>query len=180
MKKFTINTLFDTYSDFYKEYGITSENFKTVYAETGGSVNDFAWSTFQKILIAIANAFKNNELAEMEFYEKTYRVYGEMTGFQVRFENKKGSHTWIQQQLNYIKYCQLQFENLEGFEVFCVSCCKPCDADYQKKFTIPETIGHVNTIESRCCATYGGHRTTYFPIVPEDPNSLIKIVTTFE
>ena len=159
MKKdqFTIDTLYDTYREFYQSYLMELENLKAVYAENGGSVNDFAWLVFQKILEALAKSFQNGKITDEYFYEKSRGVYGEMTLFQRRYENKKGNHTYKQFLLNDLLWNKAKSKKyrLNTIVISLKGCCEYCDTQDEKSVPIEEAIKKQPLDAIKCTNSYG-------------------------
>lgn len=160
MKKdyFTIDTLFDTYREYYQRYQMDFQDFKAVYEENGGSINDFAWFIFQKILEAIAKGFQNGALTIEDFYEQTRTTYWEMTSFQRRYENKKGNHTYKQFLLNDLVWNKAKLKEYKANAiVICGSeyCCEYCNGQDEKTVPIDEAIKSQPLDSTKCKHHYG-------------------------
>lgn len=155
---FTIDWLYLTLCKFYDKYQIKEQNFKKVYAEEKGSVKDFAWLTFQKILKAIADAFVNGSITEEKFYQEQKAVYWEMTLFQRRHENKKGNHTYKEVLSNDLKLNKIQNGKYElNAIVICGSeyCCEYCNSFNELSVPLEEAIKNPPLDCNKCTHHYG-------------------------
>ena len=129
------------------------------------SLEEYGISVYNKIIAEVAKSFETGTITEADFFKHNELLYAEAASYMNVFEHK--SPIFLQQKhlYFYLKSCQLSFKDLKGFEVFCVSCCPPCDSFYQKKLSIQETFIHLDNMVERCHNKYSsGCRTQYFPI----------------
>ena len=73
----------------FKEFNIDTNTLKTEFEKGSGSLNDFAWSMYNKFLIEIGNF---QDISDGKRNYKLNRVYIEMLTFLRKFEKKKGNH----------------------------------------------------------------------------------------
>lgn len=170
-QQFTIDTLYETLKKYYQSYLIEFDNFKTVYAAQGGTVNDYAWAVFQHLIIEIAKSYHNGEMPEEDYYRKLRDTYWEMTLFQRRYENKKGNHTFQQYLLNDLlwnnaKETQLQ---LNAIVIPVRGCCEYCDSVDGITVPIDEAIKKQQVDANKCKHEYGC-RITYGYLSVRDSN----------
>ena len=97
---FTIDEMYKTYKEFYDLFKMELDNIKVVYTEHGGTVRDFGWHIFNRLLVALAKNFQDGIIPDTFYYERLREVYFQMTLFQRRHEGKKGNHTYNQFLLN--------------------------------------------------------------------------------
>jgi hypothetical protein len=171
--------LLKEYYPLFQNYGMIKEQiieeFRT-RKKYVGAAGDFIWEIFQLILTAVAKAYKDGKIGEEQFYRDNRDIYNKMWMF-MGSEGRDPIQIQTAYYLNDIKYSQIHFKDLQGFKIFCVSCCSACDYYHNKELSIDEALEHARNTATRCANKYkNGCRTTYIMRIPDtDTPSWLKI-----
>jgi len=175
--KLTMKSLIEDFGYYFKKYGITQKQLKKFYSKDE-SIEDYAWTLFQKILLEIGDALQKGGINMQDFYKMTGETYRYMA-YLLALEKKDSRRIQALQFENEIKYMDLTYSNLLGVEIFSYGCCDECHKYHNKILSVPEALEFAKNTEARCHPRFNKNsRVTLIAKTQENENSLIKVTVS--
>ncbi len=162
-QEFTIDSLYQTYEKLFITYQIDKANLEEVYQERGGSINDFAWYIFQKIIMELLKALNQGQIDSKYYFGHCKDVYLEMTFFQRKYEGKKGNHTFQLFLENDLRLHQVQHSEmpLDVIVIAAKDSCDYCKSQNGKISSLEEALKNPLIHASNCKHKVYGCRCLY-------------------
>lgn len=156
------------------KFQITDETIMKTFIGYEGSVMDFAWAVFQKILTEVANAFQKGDITEEQFYRENKDIYFEMTFFQRRHENKKGNHVFQLALYNDLLYNKYRTRLKLNVVIISGHCCTFCNNLNNQQIPFEEALKEQYLGSNNCTRECGCNCTYAFRTLRDSNGKLIK------
>ncbi len=176
--KLTMKAFVEDFASYFKKYGITQKQLKEFYSKEQ-SIEDYAWTIFQKILSEIVNAFEKRQISLEDFYNKTGDTYRQIA-YLLKLEKKDSRRIQALQFENEVRHMEIAFPELIGVKIFSYGCCDGCHKYHNQILTIEEAIEFAKNTEERCKPRFDKNsRIALIPEIKENENSPIKLTLSF-